>query len=370
MLLACGGPLRSAPAGEIEMVMPGPANACQVQFIDLVHGVTMGSVAKGHPGSAIAWTDDGGENWNDAAIECSLAERNAEALWLGEAHAGWALVYGGKPRRQALLKTEDGGKRWKEQPAAELAKAWSLGQIWLDRAGQRGWINSTGGALWKTTDGARSWQPVSVAKYAGGPLVAEGKPLSPNFGHPGIYVFSFEHLILCGQAGAILESTDAGHSWNAQQVPLQADAEQRMRGGLAAIHFTADGRAGWAVGGEGDLIRNPNGHTQLRSPVVLRSVDAGRTWQRCKLSVRGPLGDVWAISGQEAWLCGPGGYALQQPAPGTLRHTVDGGRTWVNEHPGRNALRKLFFLDARHGWVAGGTGGGVEAESLMLLIRP
>ena len=70
------------------------------------------------------------------------------------------------------------------------------------------------------------------------------------------------------------------------------------------------------------------------------------------------MNDVWAIWNGEAWVCGIGGYALQGGHPGTLRHTTDGGRTWHNEHPGTNALRKLFFLDARHGWVAGGAGGG------------
>ncbi len=362
--------MQRAPAREIEMVMPGPENASEVQFTDLLHGVAMGAVAKGHPGAAIVWTDDGGENWNDAVIECSLADRCAESLWLIDGQAGWAIVYGGEPRRQVLLKTEDGGKHWKEQLAAELEKAWSLGQIWLDRQGKRGWINTPGGAIWTTTDGARSWQPVTVARYENGPIVAEGRPLPSNFGHPGMHVFSFEHLVLCGQAGAILETIDAGHTWKARQVPLEPTSEKEMRGSLTAIHFTADGRAGWAIGGEGDLIRHPNGHAQLRNPVVLRTVDGGENWQRCKLDVRGPLNDVWAISGQEAWVCGIGGYALQRGAPGTLRHTVDGGKTWVNEHPGTNALRKLFFLDARHGWVAGGAGGGVEAESLMLLIRP
>jgi photosystem II stability/assembly factor-like uncharacterized protein len=60
--------LQRAPAREIEMVMPGPENASEVQFTDLLHGVAMGAVAKGHPGAAIVWTDDGGENWNDAVI--------------------------------------------------------------------------------------------------------------------------------------------------------------------------------------------------------------------------------------------------------------------------------------------------------------
>lgn len=34
------------------------------------------------PGSAIVWTEDGGETWNDTAIECELPEVNPESLYL------------------------------------------------------------------------------------------------------------------------------------------------------------------------------------------------------------------------------------------------------------------------------------------------
>ena len=235
----------------------------------------MGVVAKGHPGAAIVWTDDGGENWSDAAIECSLPDRNPEALWLLDGQRGWALFYGGQPRRQALVKSEDGGKHWQEQPAPPLQKAWSLGQIWFDRQGTRGWINSLGGALWTTTDGGQVGEARSLAKYENGPLTAEGQPLPPNFRHPGMHVFSYEHLFLCGQAGAILETGDAGRTWKAQQIPLEPAADKRMHGSLTALHFTADGRAGWAIGGEGDRVQHPNGRVQLRHPVVVRTVRQG-----------------------------------------------------------------------------------------------
>ncbi len=350
--------------------MPGPVNMCQVQFIDRLRGVAMGIHPKDAPGSAIVWTDDGGDNWKDAAIQGNVDEAEPEALFLVNGQLGWALMCGLNPRKQIFLKSEDGGKRWKQQAAPELEKAWALGPMWFDRQGKSGWINTCSGPLLATIDGARSWKPVSLAKYENGPFLAEGKPVPPSFEHTGMHVFSFEHVILCGYAGVILETTDAGRTWKGRQVALEASSDKQMRASLRAIHFTVEGRAGWAVGGEGDEIRNSNSWTQLRHPVVLSTADGGKTWQRSKVVVRGPLNDVWAVSDREAWICGLGGYALQTPAPGCLRHTIDGGKTWINEHPGIDGLRKLFFLDSQYGWVAGGVAGGQTAESLVLLIRP
>ena len=145
------------------------------------------------------------------------------------AQTGWAVVFGGQPRQQVLLKTEDGGKHWKEQPAPELEKAWyARARIWSIATGSAAGSTRPAGRCWTTTDGARSWQPVTLAKYENGPLVAEGKPLSSNFGHPGMYVFSFEHLILCGQAGAILETSDAGQDLESTTSPLGADFQKQM----------------------------------------------------------------------------------------------------------------------------------------------
>ena len=213
--------------------------------------------APGDPGSSpIVWTDDGGDNWNEAHIDCAVAKISAQALWLANAQLGWAVMAtGGESPGQVFLKTEDGGKNWKQQAAAEIEKRTLFAQIWFDRQGQQGWINTHSGPLLRTTDGGQTWQPAAIFPWQGGPLVANGKPLPAAFGHDGMHVFSFEHVILCGFAGAILETTDAGRTWHAQQIPLKRTSENQMNGSLRAIHFTPDGQAGW-VGGEGDVVRN------------------------------------------------------------------------------------------------------------------
>lgn len=216
------------------MVMPGPTNVSQVQFTDRLHGVAMGVRSKDVRGSAIVWTDDGGDNWKEATIQCDVAEAESEALFFVNGQLGWALMCGLKPRKQILLKTEDGGKSWKQQAAPVLEKAWVLGPMWFDRQGKCGWINTYSGPLLATADGARSWKPVEVAQYENGPFLAEGKPLPPTFEHVGMHVFSFEHVILCGYAGVILQTTDAGRTWKGQQVALEPTAEKHMCASLGS----------------------------------------------------------------------------------------------------------------------------------------
>ena len=123
LLLAIIGILPIAQAKDIEMVMPGPTNVSQVQFTDRLHGVAMGVRSKDVRGSAIVWTDDGGDNWKEATIQCDVAEAESEALFFVNGQLGWALMCGLKPRKQILLKTEDGGKSWKQQAAARPGKS-------------------------------------------------------------------------------------------------------------------------------------------------------------------------------------------------------------------------------------------------------
>jgi hypothetical protein len=173
----------------MDIIAPGPANISQVQFTDPAHGVAMGRgftrvrPAPGDiPSSPLVWTDDGGDTWSDAHLECAcvLAKLNPESLWLVNGRLGWALMAtGGDAPGQVLLKTDDSGKNWKQQAAAEIEKKTLFRQIWFDRQGQQGWINTHSGPLLKTSDGAKSWQPVPIFPYQGGPLQAERMPLRP-----------------------------------------------------------------------------------------------------------------------------------------------------------------------------------------------
>ena len=360
--LAIGVAAAAAAAGvQMDIVAPGPAVLRQVYFTDNMHGVVTGS--KPVQGAAIAWTDDGGDTWHDATTDVDLSNSEPEGLWMN-GPTGWSLHVMLQPRGQTLLKTTDGGKTWQRQSLGELEKSWALGSLWFDKDNLRGWLNTAGGPIYKTMDGGTTWTAVDVGKYEG-TLTFGDKPMPGNFTHYARYVFTADHLMLGGMDGVFLETTDGGATWKARQVPLKLSVGHEGAAELSALSFAADGKSGWAVGGEGDWITNPNGWAQERDPVVLRTTDGGQTWARVAIQLLAPLSDVWALSDQEAWICGPAAYALQKGAPSTLRHTTDGGQTWDNPDPTTDTLRKLFFLDATHGWAAGGGAG-----SLIVNITP
>lgn len=108
-----------------------------------------------------------------------------------------------------------------------------------------------------------------------------------------------ERLVVVGDRGHILVSTDGGTSWNQARVPTRAL--------LTAVHMH-DERIGWAVG---------------HDAVILRTDDGGATWrmQHHAPEEERPLLDVWFRDGRSGFATGAYGYFLA---------TGDGGETWTS----------------------------------------
>ena len=105
-------------------------------------------------------------------------------------------------------------------------------------------------------------------------------------------------LIVVGERGHILISTDDGASWTQAAVPTRAL--------LTAVHMH-DERTGWAVG---------------HDAVILRTRDGGETWTRVHQAPEEelPLLDVWFRDERTGFALGAYGYFLA---------TEDGGDTWT-----------------------------------------
>ncbi len=118
-------------------------------------------------------------------------------------------------------------------------------------------------------------------------------------------------LVVVGQRGHILVSTDEGGSWRQARVPTRAL--------LTAVHMH-DGRTGWAVG---------------HDAVILRTDDGGGTWrtQHYAPEEERPLLDVWFRDARSGFAVGAYGYFLV---------TGDGGETWTS----RAASEDDFHLNA------------------------
>lgn len=108
------------------------------------------------------------------------------------------------------------------------------------------------------------------------------------------------HLVVVGDRGHILTSTDRGESWQQAQVP--------SRGSLTGVHFH-DSDHGWAVG---------------HDSVILRTTDGGNTWNIVNWAPEeeNPLLDVWFSDADNGFAIG---------AYGSFYRTSDGGETWIFE---------------------------------------
>ena len=105
-------------------------------------------------------------------------------------------------------------------------------------------------------------------------------------------------LVVVGERGHILVSTDDGASWRQAEVPTRAL--------LTAVHMH-DERTGWAVG---------------HDAVILRTGDGGETWTLVHQAPEEelPLLDVWFRDERTGFAVGAYGYFLA---------TEDGGETWA-----------------------------------------
>ena len=131
-------------------------------------------------------------------------------------------------------------------------------------------------------------------------------------------------LVVVGERGHILISTDDGASWTQAEVPTRVL--------LTAVHMH-DERTGWAVG---------------HDAVILRSDDGGATWTLVHRAPEEelPLLDVWFRDERTGFAVGAYGYFLA---------TDDGGATWTP----RTISEDDFHLNALvpvAQWTAGSPG--------------
>jgi photosystem II stability/assembly factor-like uncharacterized protein len=144
----------------------------------------------------------------------------------------------------------------------------------------------TGGAVYQTQDGGRSWRPIARTSE----ILTAVQFVTPQTGW------------VAGHAGRIARTDDGGLSWKAQRIEREGEV-------LNAIFFI-DPQRGWAVGGSG---------------LVLRTTNGGESWEQV---VTGRIEDLWAVrfaSPERGWIVGEDGLILS---------TTDGGKHWAAQASG------------------------------------
>jgi photosystem II stability/assembly factor-like uncharacterized protein len=237
---------------------PGHALLTAVCFTDAQHGWAVGHDAR------ILATTDGGASWvvqhEDLAREAPLLD-----LWFADNQRGLAVgAYG------QLLATSDGGAHW-EDASGRISNP---DQLHLNAIGASGtgslFIVGEQGSLFRSTDGGRQWETLK-SPYEGSlfGLLATGDPRT---------------VLIYGLRGNVLRSVDDGTRW--QTVPL-GDAQRPVDSGLA----------GGAALADGSLVIVGNGGTVLRSTDLGLSFNVFARPDRRALSAvaQASTGGLWLV---------------------------------------------------------------------------
>jgi photosystem II stability/assembly factor-like uncharacterized protein len=277
-----------------------------VFFLDQNRGWIVGS--KG----SLLQTVDGGNTWT---VRSAGTEDVVRDIFFIDDQNGWMVcevnayqLKTAEEPRAYLMKTTDGGARWKR---IEI-KGFNIDSILVRTMfthKNRGWTFGEAGQIYTTHDAGDTWTALrSPTRH----LLLGGIFVDDDRGW------------LVGAGATIIQTSDGGDTWYQSPLP---QVEKTTR--FSATSFV-DNRRGWAVGSSGSVYRTANG---------------GRTWERQVSTVDVDLFDVKFVNALEGWAVG---------AEGTIIHTVDGGEHWTAERSGTpHPLERVFFSDRNHGWAVG-----------------
>lgn len=187
-----------------------------------------------------------------------------------------------------------------ELPALPEAKISVIGDRFFDvkaLSAERALVIGYRGKVLETTDSGRTWNVI------------------PTPTDRALYNLRFtgaQNGWMCGQSGMILATKDGGKTW----VEQKSNTESY----LFAIHPLSATHV-YAVGDKSTLVETTDGGTTWRPRKVAQSGEGISA--DIALAVQDPIFyDVDFTDEQNGWIVGEFG---------TIRHTADGGRTWVEQ---------------------------------------
>ena len=192
----------------------------------------------------------------------------------------------------------------------------SGGTAWLNSVhfvnASIGWAASSGGEIFKTTNGGKSWAMLSTdgtTRYESIFFVDSLKGWSVGNGG------SYPNYI-----GAINKTTDGGTTWTAQPSGTSNT--------LTSVRFVDD-LTGWAVGNQGTILKTTNG---------------GSSWSAQSAGTTGRLSCISVLNASTAWIAGD--YIFK---------TTNGGTTWTTQSS-VSFPRSVHFINSSRGGTVGSYG--------------
>lgn len=278
----------------------------------------------------VAHTTDGGQSWRLVTLPGEgVAELDLRdfAVLSPEHLVAMSAGPGGLSR---VFLSQDGGRQWQERARClEDEGFWDGIAFWDEQQGLL--IGDPVGqriSLFTTTDGGVTWSGLpndSRPKMAEGEycFAASGTSLALQSG-------GFAWLVTGGSQSRVLRSTDGGHTWKGQLLPLVSGSSGA---GAFSVAFR-DALHGVVVGG--DYLA-----PDAREAVAAWTADGGRSWQVIPSAV-GPRGYrsavAWLPQAQVWWCTGPTGSEWSRD-----------GKTWH-----ASGADGMHAIDA--GWMSGANG--------------
>jgi len=277
-----------------------------VDFADTSAGVAVGT------NGCVMRTADGGAQWTRVGSGPTQRVRGLAALGPWKA---WAVGDAG------LVMTTDDGVAWRQVAAPAVTRLDAVSFA----ADGRGCAVGPQGLVIRTPDGGATWD--KVASPTGADLL--DVDLRPDGSGWAV-----------GGGGAALRTSDGGATWGSRDVVLDGDLDLRAVRGLEGDRAVAVGGDPWGQG----------------RGVVASTSNGGASWLVAEVDVWGELRDVVFTSPFDGCAVG-GDYGPDGDwLTGVVLRTWDGGASWARVAVYPEALQAVAFVDALHGWAAGGRG--------------